>query len=116
MVKHKAREAAKTWAGLQKEAAAIVSKLTPVLASISALEDGSEFSLVASPVVQPLLDSKARMECAMAAATDIMSCTDVNDVPVCATLKEVTECIASSKKVIALITNMLAMIARAGRG
>jgi hypothetical protein len=116
MAKHKAREAAKTLAGLQKEAAAIVSKLTPVLASISALEDGAEFRLVASPVVQPLLDTKARMECAMAAAADVMVSTDPDDVPECATLKEVMDWIAMAKKTIALITNMLAMIARAGRG
>jgi hypothetical protein len=116
MVKHKAREAAKTLAGLQKEAGAIVAKLTPVLANISALEDGAEFGLVASPVVEPLLVTKARMQCAMAAATDIISCTELDDVPACASLKEVMDWIASSKKVIALITNMLAMIARAVRG
>ena len=116
MIKHKAKEAAKSLAVMQKEAAAILSKLTPVLASITALTEGAEFGLVAAPVVEPLLVTKARMECAMAAATDIMSCTDPDDVPECATLKEVMDWIATSKKVIALITNMLAMIARAARG
>ncbi len=116
MIKHKARESAKSLAGMQKDAAAIVSKLTPVLASIAALTEGSVLGLVAAPVVDPLLVLQAKMECAMHAATAIMSCTEPDDVPACATLKEVTDWVATSKKVIALITNMLAMIARAGRG
>jgi hypothetical protein len=116
MIKYKAKESTKSLAAMQKDAAAIMSKLTPVLASITALTEGSEFGLVAAPVVEPLLVTKARMECAMHAATEIMSCTDPDDVPACATLKEVTDWVATSKKVIALITNMLAMIARAARG
>ena len=116
MIKHKAKEAAKSLAGIQKESAAILAKLTPVLASITALTEGAEFGLVAAPVVEPLLVTKARMECAMAAATDIMSCTDPDDVPECATLKVVMEWITTSKKVISLITHMLAMVARSARG
>jgi hypothetical protein len=117
MIKHKAKEAAKSLAGIQKESAAILAKLTPVLASITALTEGAEFALVAAPVVDPLLDMKAKMDCAMAAATATMACSDLDDVPEGnASLKDVMEWIASSKKVIALITNMLAMIARAARG
>jgi hypothetical protein len=116
MIKHKGKESAKCLAVMQKDATAILSKLTPVLASIAALTEGAEFGLVAAPVVEPLLTLKAKMECAMAAATEILSCTDPEDVPECATLKQVMDWIATSKKVIALITNMLAMIARAARG
>jgi hypothetical protein len=116
MIKHKAREAAKGLAAIQKDATAILAKATPMLASISALEDGPEFALVAAPVVEPLLIAKAKMECAVAAATATMACTDIDDVPECASLKDVSDWIATSKKTIALVTNMLAMIARAARG
>ncbi len=117
MVKHRAQESAKRLAAMQKDASLILGKLAPVLGSISALEDGAEFSLIASPVVEPLLVTKAKMEVAVAAATATMASTDLDDVPAdSATLREVMEWIASSKKTIALITNMLAMIAKAARG
>ena len=115
MVRHKAREAAKSLAGIQKDATVILSKLTPILATISALEDGPEFGLVATPLVEPLIAAKAKMECAVAAATATMACTDLEEVPEGASLKDVLEWIATSKKTIALITNMLTMIARAAR-
>ena len=117
MVKHRAQESAKRLAAMQKEASLILGKLAPVLGSISALEDGAEFSLVASPVVEPLLVTKAKMEVAVAAATATVACTDLDDVPADgASLKDVLDWIASSKTTISLITSMLAMIAKAARG
>ena len=116
MIKHKAREAAKCLAAIQKDATVILAKLTPMLASITALEEGAEFGLVATPVVEPLLVTKAKMECAVAAATATMACSDIDEVPEGASLKDVLDWIATSKKTIALVTNMLAMIARAARG
>jgi hypothetical protein len=116
MVKYKAKEAARGLASLQKDATIILTKLTPMLASITALEEGAEFGLVAAPVVEPLLVAKAKMECAVAAATATMACSEVEQVPKGASLKDVSDWIATSKKTIALVTNMLAMIARAARG
>ncbi len=55
MIKHKAREAAKGLAAIQKDATAIFAKLTAMLASITALEEGGEVGLVATPVVEPRL-------------------------------------------------------------
>ena len=116
MVKYKAREAARGLASMQKDATIILTKLTPMLASITALEEGAEFGLVAAPVVEPLLVAKAKMECAVAAATATMACSDIDEVPEVASLKDVLDWIATSKKTIALVTNMLAMIAWAARG
>jgi hypothetical protein len=115
MTRHRAREAAKSLAGVQKEAAIIVAKLTPLLAVITCLEDGPEFSLVAAPLTEPLLSTKAKMEDAMFAATTTATCLDIEDVPVMPSLKDVLEWIATSRKTIALITSMLAMIAKASR-
>jgi hypothetical protein len=116
MVKYKAREAAKGLAAIQKDATVILAKLTPMLVSITALEEGAEFGLVAAPVVEPLLVAKEKMKCAVAAATATMACSDIDEVPEGASLKDVSDWIATSKKTIALVTNMLAMIARAARG
>jgi hypothetical protein len=115
LIKHRAREAAKSLASIQKEAAVIVTKLTPLLAIITSLEDGAEFSLVAAPLTEPLLVTKAKMEEAVIAATAAVTCSDLEDVPEMPSLKDVVEWIASSRKTIALITSMLAMIAKAGR-
>jgi hypothetical protein len=116
MAKHKAREAAKSLAGVQKEAANITQKLTPVLASIEALEDGPEYSLVAAPLTEPLVALREKMEAAMASAVVTGQCTDIGDVPEgMATIKQVMDWIATSRKTTALITSMLAMIAKAGR-
>jgi hypothetical protein len=115
MEKHKASEAAKTLAGLQKEANVIVTKLTPVIANILSMEAKVEFALVALPLTQPLLEKRCFMQAAVAGATVMLACTNVKDVPKCASLKEVLEAIAASKKTVALITNMLAIIARSNR-
>jgi hypothetical protein len=74
MVRHKAREAAKSLAGVQKDASVIITKLTPVLASIVALEDGPEYSLVAAPLTEPLLVLKEKMEAASASAVVTVGC------------------------------------------
>jgi hypothetical protein len=115
LIKHRAREAAKSLAGVQKVAAIIVAKLTPLLAIITCLVDGPEFSLVAAPLTEPLLSTKEKMEDAVIAATTTATCLDIEDVPEMASLKDVLEWIATSRKTIALITSMLAMIAKANR-
>jgi hypothetical protein len=115
LIKHRAREAAKSLAGHQKEAAIIVAKLSPQIAIITSLEEVTEFNLVAAPLTEPLLATKAKMEEAVIAATATATCLDLEDVPEMASLKDVLEWIASSRKTIALITSMLAMIAKAGR-
>jgi G3E family GTPase len=102
-------------AGKQKEARAILDKIAPVMASIESLEGVQEFSMLAVPLREPLSAKKLFLEQVAAAAHIIMASVDATDLPEMASLREVLDTIANAKKVIALITGVLAAIARAHR-
>jgi hypothetical protein len=115
LANHKAKEATKLLASKQKEARAILDKVAPVLASIESLEGVPEFGMVAAPLLEPLKDKKGFLDRAVASALMVMASSEAADLPELVSLKEVLDTIANAKKVIALITNVLAAIARAHR-
>jgi hypothetical protein len=86
-----------------------------VLASIESLEGVPEFGMLAPPLREPLSAKKEFLDQASASAMLVMASSEAADLPELVSLKEVLDTIANAKKVIALITNVLAAIARAHR-
>jgi hypothetical protein len=109
------KESSRLLAVKQKDARAILAKIVPVIAAIEALENVVEFALIALPLREPLEVKKEFLQNTQACATAIMTGLDPTDLPELPSLKAVVDAIAAAKKVIALITGVLAAIARAHR-
>ena len=90
----------------------MLSKITPVLSSIEAIESLAEFSMLSPQLREPLMAKKEFLDTNAAAAAAIIASDDVGDLPAMASSSGVLEAIADAKKVVARITNVLAAIAR----
>jgi hypothetical protein len=110
--KHKDKEIAKVLESKKKEARMMLSKITPVLSSIEAIESLAEFSMLSPQLREPLMAKKEFLDTNAAAAAAIIASDDVGDLPAMASSSGVLEAIADAKKVVARITNVLAAIAR----
>jgi hypothetical protein len=98
-----------------KEARAILDKIAPIMVTIGALEAGPEFELLAAQIREPMTAKKLWLQNVVATATITMSSVDSADLPDLCSLREVLDTIAGAKKVLALITGVLAAMARAHR-
>ena len=115
MERHRAREAMKNLTAQQKAAQNIMAKASPVIAAIQYLEKVAEFDMIALPLKEPLTAKQEFLETAMASAAAVVACQDPSECPPLPTVKDVSDAIAGAKKSIALITGLLAAIARAHR-
>ena len=97
----------------QKMAQQILAKIAPTLASIESMENTPSFELISQPLKDPLADSKEVLGAAKAAADQVMKAAAIDDSPELPAMKAITESIASAKRAIVVITNLMAAIARA---
>jgi hypothetical protein len=98
-----------------KAAQNIMAKASPVIAAIKSLETVPEFDMIALPLKEPLTAKHDVLETAMVSAAAVVACQDPSACPPLPDVKDVTDAIAGAKTSIALITGLLAAIARAHR-
>jgi hypothetical protein len=113
--KHKEREAAKALATRKKEAQTILGKIGPVMASIEAVVAGGEFGMLSVQLREPLEIKKTFLEETLCAANIIVASEaedDVSELPEIGSMVVILEALATAKKIVARITNVLAAIAR----
>ncbi len=117
MEKARAREKARELAYLKKQATQIVNKATPALAALDAILNRSDVDLVSKPLIEPIEEAQKFLQDAAAAASATLALenSDGDDWPEMPSVSDVAEKVASSKKDIALVTNMLAAISHRNR-
>ncbi len=112
--KEREREAAKQLSIQRKVAAQIIAKATAVVTTVSELEAKPEFSMIAAPLRDPLIEKRDFLAEAVSNASIVSDHNaDASNLPELPDIKTVSDAVAAAKKQIALITNMLAAIARA---
>jgi hypothetical protein len=110
--KHQEKEALKALATRKKDAQTILGKIAPVLTSLEAVVAGAEFGMLSVQLREPLEKKKDFLEETLAAANIIVGSEVGEDLPEIAPLAEISEALATAKKIVARITNVLAAIAR----
>jgi hypothetical protein len=110
--KHLEREATKTLACKKKEAQMVVGKISPLLIAVESVMTGPEFGMLTAALREPLEMKKAFLVENLAAANSILGSEVGEELPEIAPLAEIVDALATAKKIVARITNVLAAIAR----
>jgi hypothetical protein len=96
----------------KKEALGVVGKISPVLLAVESVMAVAEFAMLTAGLREPLEMKKAFLVENLAAANRILESEADEELPEMASMVEITEALATSKKIVARITNVLAAIAR----
>ncbi len=110
--KARAREGAKQSAYIKKQAAQIISKAPSALASLDGILARRDVSLVSRPLAEPIVAARDFLQQACADASVVLASEPGDALPELVNLTELAERVAVSKKDVALVTNMLALVAQ----
>ena len=116
MERTKAKEAAKKVQAAIKAATVTKDKATVAIAAISEVLEREEIVLVAGVVTKPLYDARTTLQAALDAADLVMNFDGDGPMPQCTSPKDLATPIATAKKAISWVTNVIATIVKSQRG
>jgi hypothetical protein len=96
----------------KKDAQMVVGKISPVLIAVESVVAVAEFAMLTAGLREPLEMKKAFLVENLAAANRILDSEADEEMPEIAPLVEILDALATAKKIVARITNVLAAIAR----
>ena len=112
MERTREKEQAKVRAAAVSAAAKLVTKAQPAIDAFRAMLTRDGMDLVAEPLRKPIEEASAVLENAAGVAEVIMSGRTDDKVPELPDIKVVSEAVSSGKRAVALVTGLLATIAR----
>ncbi len=95
-----------------KQAEAVLAKSRPGIEAFTALLEKAGIELVAAPLRAPVEEALAALNDAVAKAESIVGAADGARLPIAPDLKAISEALTKGKKGVALVTGILATIAK----